>query len=124
MKSYSADLRERVVVLRGKGHSGEEVASLLSLSKRTVERYWKRYRETGTVSPKQRGGYRRSRLEGYDDTLRKWIAKESDLTLEELRHRIREQLKISLGTTALWHRLERLGLSYKKNPKRGRTREA
>ena len=123
MKSYSEDLRERVIVLRSKGHTGEEVASLLSLSKRTVERYWKRYGETGSVSAKQRGGYRRSRLEGHDATLRAWISKESDLTLAELRERIREQLKISLGTTALWHRLERLGLSYKKNPKRCRTRE-
>lgn len=124
MKSYSKDLRERVIVLRSKGHTGEEVASLLSLSKRTVERYWRRYRETGSVSAKQRGGYRRSCLEGHDAILRAWIVKEADLTLAELKERIREQLKISLGTTALWHRLERLGLSYKKNPKRRRAREA
>ena len=99
------------------------MAVLFSLSKRTVERYWRSYRDTGSVSPKRRGGYRRSRLEGHDSTLKGWISKEADLTLEQLKERIREQLDISLGTTALWHRLERLGLSYKKNPKRRRARE-
>jgi transposase len=122
MKSYSEDLRKRVIVLRSKGHTGAEVASLFSVSKRTVERYWSRYQETGSVAASQRGGYRRSRLEGHDATIRAWIAKESDLTLAELQERIRERLKISLGTTALWHRLDRLGLSYKKNPKRLRAR--
>jgi hypothetical protein len=31
-------------------------------------------------------------------------------------------LGIKVGTTALWHRLERLGLSYKKNAARRRAR--
>jgi len=124
MKSYSEDLRQRVIALRSKGHTGAEVSALLTLSKRTVERYWSHYVETGSVSAKQRGGYRRSRLEGHDAILRAWIAKESDLTLAELQERLSERLKISLGTTALWHRLERLGLSYKKNPNRRRARAA
>ena len=124
MKSYSEDLRKRVIVLRSNGKTGAEIAALFSLSKRTVERYWSRYQETGSVAAKQRGGYRRSRLEGHDSTLKAWIAKESDLTLAELQERIRQRLKISLGTTALWHRLERLGLSYKKNSKRRRAAAA
>lgn len=123
MKSYSEDLRQRVVGLRSKGHTGQEVADLMSLSKRTVERYWRSYRDTGSVAAKRRGGYRRSRLEGYDAILRGWIAKEGGLTLEQLKERIVKQLGISLGTTALWHRLEGLGLSFKKNPMRGRARE-
>jgi transposase len=42
--------------------------------------------------------------------------------LGELRERCREQLKVAIGTTALWHRLEQLGLSYKKNESRRRAR--
>ena len=124
MKSYSDDLRKRVIALRSKGHTGAEVAVLFSLSKRTVERYWRSYRDTGSISAKRRGGYRRSRLEGHDATLKGWIAREGGLTLEQLRERIADQLGISLGNTALWHRLERLGLSYKKNPMRRRARES
>jgi hypothetical protein len=37
-----------------------------------------------------------------------------DLTLSELQQRCLEQLKVSIGITALWHHLKQLGLSYKK----------
>jgi transposase len=38
--------------------------------------------------------------------------------------RLSKQLDIRIGTTALWHRLEKLGLSYKKNAARRRARAA
>jgi transposase len=42
------------------------------------------------------------------------------LTLVELQARCQTQLHVSIGITALWHRLRRLGLSYKKNDARRR----
>jgi len=69
-------------------------------------------------------GDRRSRLEKHDRTLRRWIGAQADLTLGELQRRCLEQLKVSIGLTALWHRLEQLGLSYKKNDARRRARSA
>jgi hypothetical protein len=77
-----------------------------------------------TLEPKARGGYRRSRLEGHDALLHQWIEAQPDLTLEELQERLLQQLDICIGTTALWHRLKKLGLSYKKNAARRRTRPA
>lgn len=124
MQTYSRDLRERIVAAREKGHGAEEIARLFRVSKRSVERYWKKYLSTGAVEPKQRGGYRRSRLENHDHTLRRWIKEEVGLTLAQLQQRIAQDLGVKLGTTALWHRLERLGLSYKKNPARRRARPA
>src|ERR1700722_15132256 len=122
MRTYSRDLRERIVAARGQGHSAQEVAQLFRVSKRSVERYWKNYLSTGVIEPKQRGGYRRSRLQEHDQTLHAWIKEKKDLTLAELQARIAQELGIKLGTTALWHRLERLGLSYKKNAARRRAR--
>jgi transposase len=118
MRTYSTDLRERIVAARERGHSAAEIARLFKLSKRSVERYCKLQATTGSVQPKQRGGYRRSRLEKHDETLRRWIHEQSDLTLAELQKRIALKLKVHLGLTALWHRLEHLGLSYKKNAAR------
>ena len=122
MKSLSIDLRERVVAGRQKGQSAEELAKRFGICKRSVERYWSRQQETGSVAPKQRGGYRRSRLEGHDETLRGWIDEQADLTLEQLRERISTELGIELSVSALWYRLDRLGLSFKKNAPRGRAR--
>lgn len=72
------------------------------------------------MKPKQRGGYRRSKLAAHDETLRRWIAAEPDLTLAELRSRLAEDLCIQISTTALWFRIDKLGLSFKKNPTRRR----
>lgn len=124
MRTYSTDLRERVVAARARGHSAAETARLFRLSKRSVERYCKLHATTGSLQPKRRGGYRRSRLERHEETLRRWIAEQPDLTLAELQKRIARQLKVSLGRTALWHRLEHLGLSYKKNAARRRAKPA
>lgn len=123
MKSYSIDLRERLVAGRQRGQSAEELSRVFGVSKRSVERYWKRQVQEGTLEPKARGGYRRSRLEGHDELLRQWIHEQPDLSLEQLRERLLAQLGITIGTTALWHRLEKLGLSYKKNAARRRTRQ-
>lgn len=124
MKTYSRDLRERIVAARQKGHSAQEVARLFGVSKRSVERFWEKFLATGGVEPRQRGGYRRSRLEKHDRQLRRWIKEQADLTLAQLQERIARELGVQLGTTALWHRLERLGLSYKKNAARRRAAAA
>jgi transposase len=44
------------------------------------------------------------------------------LSLAELQQRCEDHLKVSIGITALWHRLRQLGLSYKKNDARRRAR--
>ena len=122
MRTYSCDLRERIIAARKQGQSTLEVARLFGVSKSSVERYWNQFQRTGQLAPKQRGGYRRSCLEGHDRRLRAWIGEKKDLTLAELRERIWHDLGIEVGTTALWHRLEHLGLSYKKNAARCRAR--
>jgi transposase len=122
MPTYSRDLRERIVAARTAGHSAEEVARLFRVSKRSVERYWKKYQATGGVEPKRLGGYRRSCLEGHDRSLHAWVKEKKDLTLVELRERILQEFGLKVGNTALWHRLEKLGLSYKKNAARRRAR--
>ena len=124
MKSYSMYLRERLVAGRQRGESAEVLSRRFGVSKRSVERYWSRHVKTGSAAPKQRGGYRRSRLEGHGETLRRWIQEQADLTLAELRERLRTELNIKVGITALWCRLERLGLSYKKNAARRRARSS
>jgi transposase len=124
MKPYSEDLRERIVKARKQGQSVIELSKRYSVSKSSVERYCHLHAKTGGCSPGRMGGYRRSRLEGHDKTLRGWIQKRADLTLAELQVRCRERLGVCLGINALWHRLERLGLSYKKNAARRRAKPA
>ena len=70
------------------------------------------------------GGYRRSKLADYDATLEAWIEQRDDISLVELQQRCAEELGVGISVNALWHRLKRLGLSYKKNDARHRARPA
>lgn len=124
MRPLSQDLRERMIVARERGEGTGEVCRRFEVSRKSVERFWKQYRLTGQCRPKKIGGYRRSRLEKHDRRLRDWLAQQSDLTLTELQERCRQRLGVRIGINALWHRLNHLGLSYKKNGTRRRARSA
>lgn len=124
MKTYSEDLRRSIVKARSKGRSASEVAKLFSVCKRSVERYWKAHESTGSIAPKQRGGYRKSRLAEHDERLRRWLKEDVNLTLEQIRVRLSQEFDVQVGTTALWHRIDRLNLSFKKNAARRRARSA
>jgi transposase len=124
MRPLSQDLRKRIIAARERGEGTGEVCKRFGVSRKSVERFWKQHRLTGACQPKKIGGYRRSRLEKHDRTLHRWIAGQPDLTLSQLRTRCLEQLNVAIGITALWHRLEQLGLSYKKNDSRRRARSA
>jgi transposase len=124
VKAYGEDLRKRVIAAKEKGQSSAVVARRFSLNVRSVERYWKRYRETAQLAPKRHGGYRRSKLAPHDQELVKWIERQPDLTLAELQQRCDERLQIAVSLHALWYRLGRIGLSRKKNDARRRARPA
>jgi transposase len=120
MRPLSEDLRRRIVAAREKGAGTGEVCQRFGVSRSSVERFWKQHGLTGHCRPKQIGGYRRSRLAKHARKLRQWIARQADLTLAELQQRCRERLGVQIGLNALWHQLDRLGLSYKKNAARRR----
>src|SRR5580700_8224152 len=124
MRPLSQDLRQRIIAARERGEGTGEVCQQFGVSRKSVERFWKQHGRTGQCELKQIGGYRRSRLQKHDRNLRRWIGVQPDLTLGELQRRCWEQLHVAIGITALWHRLERLGLSYKKNDARRRARSA
>lgn len=124
MRPLSEDLRQRIVAARADGAGTGEVCERFGVSRKSVERFWNQHCTSGHCRPKQIGGYRKSRLKKHEKRLRRWIHEQPDLTLMELQQRCLEQLKVQIGLTALWHRLDRLGLSYKKNDARRRTSTA
>jgi transposase len=122
MRPLSQDLRQRIIAARERGEGTGEVSRFFGVSRKSVERFWNQHCRTGQCLPKKVGGYRRSRLANHDRTLQRWIEAKSDLSLAELQQRCQDRLQVRIGITALWHRLRRLGLSYKKNDARRRTR--
>lgn len=119
-KPYADDLRRVVVRLIADGHTRAEVAELCGISLSSVGRYVRRYRASGSVSPDQFGGYKDYALARYAERIKRWIAKQPDLTLLELQARLAEA-GVKVAASSVFRFLRHLGLTYKKSPARGRT---
>jgi transposase len=121
MQSYSQDLRDRVLRALARGEGPSAIAERFEVSRFYVYQVRDREQETGVRSSFQIGGHRRSRVQEAEPVLRRWIAAEPGLTLQELRERLAKQgIAIKIG--ALWHQLNKWNLTFKKNGARQRAR--
>ena len=109
-KSYSNDLRKRVVDARLSGMSVDEVSTTFQVSKDSVYRWVKQHKSMGSVAPKQRGGYKPPKIT--DMTKFEGFAKahaHSTLT------RMKEQWEGEVSEMCISRTLKRLGWTRKKN---------
>jgi len=120
-KGYSTDLRARVVSMVEAGESRREVARLLDLPASTTIRWMDLWQTTGSVAAKPGTGHSRSPLEAHRQWLLDLIAAEPDLTLEEIRLRLKSGKRLKTGTTSIWRFYERHDITFKKNSARRRT---
>jgi transposase len=118
-RPYSQDLRERVVRAVEAGASCHEAASTFEIGVSSAIRWVARWRQSGSVAAKPRGG-KCSPLDAHAEWLLALIAAEPDLTLEEIRGRLRTR-GIIVGASSVWRFCDRHNLTFKKKPARRRT---
>ena len=119
-KGYSKDLRERVVALVEEGDSRREAARLLNLAPSTAVRWLDRWTTTGSVEAKPGTGHSRSPLAAHEQWLLALVEKEPDLTLEEIRDRLKREKKLSVAVSSVWRFYDRQEITFKKSPARRR----
>ena len=114
MRSYSMDLRERVVAACDRGEETRaQIADRFCVSIGWVYRLLARRRDTGSIAPKPHGGGQPPAFRGETaERLRTAVADCPDATLEELR----QATGVACGTSAVFRALRRLGLPRKKSP--------
>lgn len=112
-KSYSVDLRKRVLAAIGSGASARSAARVFSVSPSSAVKWGRRWRSTGQVEASPVRGHRRSPLVAHADWLLALIAGQSDLTLEEINERIGER-GVSTSVSSLWRFFNGRGISFKK----------
>jgi transposase len=118
-KGYSKDLRMRALAIVEAGESAREAARLLNLAPRR-HRWIERWTTTGSVDAKPGTGHSRSPLERHKQWLLDLIARVPDLTLEEIRARLRSQKKQKAGIGSIWRFYDRHGITFRKNATRRR----
>jgi len=119
-KGYSKDLRVRAVSIVETGESAREAARLLNVGASTAIRWIERWTTTGSIDAMPGTGHSRSPLEQYRQWLLDLVAAEPDLTLKEIRARLRSEKKLKSGTTSIWRFYERHDITFKKNSARRR----
>jgi transposase len=124
MQALSLDLRERVLRAydAGEGTTGQ-LAKRFGVSDRWIRKLVRQRRETGSIAPKEyQRGPKPKLTSGQLERLIALAGEKPDLTLEQLRRRLR--LRCSLVT--IWRALHKAGFTFKRRPfklasKRGTT---
>src|SRR5262245_37702670 len=116
MKSYSTDLRHKIVqaYTRRLG-SQRALADLFGVSVSFVEKLLRRHRSTGDVAPKPHAGGQQRRLERAAATvIHEAVRATPDITLAELCAHVADTQGLRVSVPTMCRALQRLGLPRKK----------
>ena len=113
-RAYSQDLRDRVLSADGIG-SGQ-VAGRFGVSASYVVKARQRRDRLGEVTCGAQRSHTPPKLAGHDAAITAQVARQPDMTLDELRAWILAELGISVSISTVWKALRRLKLTLKKRP--------
>ncbi len=116
MRSYSTDLRRRVIDLIQENELPQpEIAEHFSVSLSFVEKLWNRFRQTGKYEALAHGGGRERMLKNDEQLIRSAVAEQPDLTLAELSAQVAAKTnQPPVALDVMSDELRRLGLPRKK----------
>jgi transposase len=117
-RSYSVDLRERVIETVEAGATRHAAAVQFKVSVSSAIRWVQRWRASGEIAAKPRGGSD-SPLEDHEAVLLALASEQPDLTLDEF-CAVLKQREITTSRVSIWRFFSRHGLSFKKNSARQR----
>jgi len=113
MKTYSMDLRERVVqACDQRIGTQKQIAEFFGVSTAWIRRLLRRRRETGSIAPRKRGTRKPPKFSGQSlEKLKRLVEKQPDATLQELL----DGSGVDGSIMAVHRALERLGCRRKKS---------
>ena len=118
-RAYSLDLRERVIAAVRSGQSRRQVAATFGLGPSTVVKWWQRYRATGEVAARPRGGSKVRALVDERDWVLARVAAEPHVSTRALAGELAERGR-DVSHVTVWNLLRRARLTHKKNRARQR----
>ena len=122
-KPLSNDLRKRLVSAVETGMTRRSAAQRFGVAASTAIKWVDRWRRTGDVGARPRGGDHRSqRIEAHAEEILALIEETPDITLAELAEHLDDAHGLVVAQSTIWRLLDRRGMTFKK--KRARQRAA
>ena len=122
-KSYSLDLRERVIDFVGSGFSRRQAASHFVVSPSFAVKLWRLREKTGSLEPARQGRPSGGgKLANCRDFLIGRVEKRPDITMPELAAVLEAERGVQASPASLSRLLCRGGFTYKKNASGGGAR--
>src|ERR1700704_4541705 len=118
-RSYSDDLRQRVIETVTSGASRRAAAEVFEVAASTAVKWVQRWHDSGSSAPKPRGGST-SRLEKHAAVILALVDEQPDATLDETLAALRKR-RIRSSRSALWRFFDRHDITFKKKPAGGGT---
>lgn len=114
-RSYSDDLRKRVIGCISGGLSTGKAAQRYSIGKSTAGAWYRRYLETGEVSARKQGKRPGSKLDAHEDFVLDLIKDQPDISLTEIVEALGSERSVPACPSTVWYFLDKHGFSFKKN---------
>jgi putative transposase len=115
MKPYSQDLRERAIAALEAGKTQAAVAAQFSIHKSTLEKWWYRWRDTGSCEALPANPGPKRKLQAAEEIIRAEVKKHPDVSLTELCERVAEVKGIQASESMMCRELRILNLPLKKS---------
>jgi transposase len=118
MRPYQPDLRHRILNARSNQIPDEQITKLFQISQRTLERYTKQHRETGSLQPGQTTGRTRKLSPEQEQALAEQCDAYPEDTLEQYRQRLNDTHGVQVSRSTISRALARLKRTRKKDGSR------
>ena len=123
-RSYSRDLRVRVIEAISGGLSTRKAAARFGIGVSTAGAWMRRYRETGEIVARKQGQPGGSKLDAHEAFILGLVADRADISLVEIAEALATEHDLSACPATVWYFFDRRGISFKKNRARHRARAA
>lgn len=102
--------RKNILDAKQRGETRKTIAMWLNISISTVDKVWKRFKDTGSIEPIPYKGRKSKITSDQEDNIKATIAEIPDITLDELI----EKLSLPLNRSGLSKKIRKMGISFKK----------
>ncbi len=119
-RSYSDDLRIRVIRIISGGLSTGKAARQYGIGKSTAGTWYRRYLKTGEVSARKQGKPPVSKLDDHEHFILGLVRKQPDISLGEIAEALKSERTVSACPSTVWYFLDKHDFSFKKNRARSR----